>query len=291
MKIIQKSTLRNFLILTIVGFLTGCSSKLESKTEVDSQPPIFNQYSEFVKDTFYINVQLPNEYYEHPDKNYPSVYELDGNFYFPITSPIARQYESTGLLEPFILVSIGYKNFQLMDSLRVRDYLYPKSIPSDEMDAIGGGQNFKKYITNELIPKIDREFRTDKTDRTLFGHSFGGYFVLYALADQIDKSTDDFKSFISASPTLWYNNFYLKQLPEKLKNNKESLNIFLSVGGTEDSTWSVNPVVDISTEIEKMNLEKLNFKNRVFSNLDHMDVGLISFIKGLQELKQPIQKE
>ena len=173
-----------------------------------------------------------------------------------------------------------------MDSLRVRDYLYPKSIPSDEMDAIGGGQNFKKYIISELIPKIDKEFRTEKNARTLFGHSFGAYFVLYALIDQIENNTNEFKSFISASPSLWYNNFYLNRLPRELQKNKENLNLFISVGGAEDSTWLVKPVIDISNEIERLNLKNINYKNHIYSDLDHMDVGLVSLIKGLQELSE-----
>ena len=55
----------------------------------------------------------------------------------------------------------GYGS-EIAEALRVRDYLYPKSIPSDEMDAIGGGQNFEKNISSELIPKINKEFRAEK---------------------------------------------------------------------------------------------------------------------------------
>ncbi|MTI29802.1 alpha/beta hydrolase [Xanthovirga aplysinae] len=265
--------------------LTSCTTKKKIK---ESKPlhETFTQYSESVKDTFYIDVQLPKEYYKNPNKNYTTVYLLDGNFFFPITAPLQHQYESTGLLKPIILVSIGYKSFKTMDSLRVRDYLYPKSIPSDEIEAIGGGQKFKNFITNELIPQIDSEFRTKKDDRVLAGHSFGGYFVLYALWNQLDTEKSDFKSFISASPTLWYNNFYLNQLPEKLKEKNKDLNLFLTVGGKENATWAVQPVIDFSKQIKILEIKNLQFKNRVYNHLDHMDLGLLSFTKGLQELTQ-----
>ena len=121
----------------------------------------------------------------------------------------------------------------------------------------GGGQLFYKFLVNELLPKIDAQYRTDKNSRALLGHSFGGYFVLYSLLNQLNNKTSHFKKFISASPTLWYNNFYLNQLPQQLQESNEHLGIFMSVGQMEDSIWSVNPVKDLTTEIRKRNLKGL----------------------------------
>ena len=200
-------------------------------------------------------------------------------------SPIFHQYENTGLLEPFIVVGVGYKSLKTMDSLRVRDYLFPKALPSDELKADGGGQNFYNYITKELLPKIDSEFRTDQTDRTLLGHSFGGYFVLFSLLNQSAKQTNDFKYFISASPTLWYNGFYLNKLPEQLLTNETKIGLYLSVGALEDSPWSVDPVKNLTVEFQNKEIRGLDFKSRIFNHLDHMDVSILTFTKGLQELR------
>ncbi|BDD11396.1 alpha/beta hydrolase (plasmid) [Fulvitalea axinellae] len=281
---VKQAKSAGLLLLVFIAFMS-CSPK--EKT-IDSKPLnlSFSQYSEFVKDTFYIDVQLPKTYFEDSSKAFSAVYLLDGNFYTPIVAPIQHQYEETGLLDPKILISISYKDFKSMDSLRVRDYLYPKSIASDGMEAPGGGQNFKSYITNELIPMIDAEFRTGKHDRTLVGHSFGGYFVLYALHDQLENNETHFKSFISASPTLWYNDFYLNRLPEALRKRNKNLNLFLTVGGDEHPEWSVKPVIDFSNQIKEQEIKEFKFINRVYNNLGHMDTGLISYIKGLQELKK-----
>ena len=124
----------------------------------------------------------------------------------------------------------------------------------------GGGQLFYDFLINELLPEIDTQYRTDKNNRALLGHSFGGYFVLYSLLNQLNNKTRYFKKFISASPMLWYNNFYLNQLPQQLEKNNEHLGIFMSVGQMEDSIWSVNPVKDLTTEIRKRNLDGLNLK-------------------------------
>lgn len=274
--------LLNLVIHLTFIFLLSCSSKdIKKNNELSAT---FVQYSEFVKDTFYIDVQLPTEYFTKPEKKYPLVILLDGNFYFPMLSSIVHQYEGTGLLRPVVLVSVGYKSFKTMDSLRTRDYLYPKALPSDELDAIGGGQRFKEYIIKELLPKIDAEFRTEKETRSLLGHSFGGYFVLYSLLDQLKNDTNDFKTFISASPALWYNDFYLAKISEQLKRKKDdNLNVFLSVGAMEDSAWSVKPVKDLSAAIQVSAIGEINFHSRIYTHLDHMDVGLLSFTKGLQD--------
>ena len=235
-------------------------------------------------DTFYISVQLPAEYFKSPDKKFRTAVLVDGNFYFPMMASIVSQYETAGLLEPIILVGVGYKSFKSMDSLRVRDYLYPKALASDEMDAVGGGQNFYTFLTKELLPEIDSHYRTNANKKALLGHSFGGYFVLYSLLKQLQNKTNDFDTFISASPSLWYNNFYLNQLPEQLAQREGRLGIFLSVGGLEDSTWSVKPVKDLTAEIQKRNIKELQIRSRIYNHLEHMDVAVLSFTKGLQEL-------
>ena len=270
----------------------ACSSedKISDNHNDEESIVTFTQFSAIVKDTFFINIQLPKGYSENPDKNYSTVFLLDANFYFPMMASTFRQYEIAGILEPTIVVGIGYKSFTEMDSLRVRDYLYPAALPSDEINAAGGGQLFYDFLINELLPEIDTQYRTDKNNRALLGHSFGGYFVLHSLLNQLNNKTRYFKKFISASPVLWYNNFYLNQLPQQLDKNSEPVGLFISVGQMEDSIWSVNPVKDLTTEIRKRNLKGLQFKSRIYNHLDHMDIAVLSFTKGLQELASDNRK-
>jgi hypothetical protein len=76
----------------------------------------------------------------------------------------------------------------------------------------------------------------------------------------------------------------LNQLPELLEKDKKEIGLFISVGEMEDSTWSVKPVKDITTEIQIRNIKGLEFRSMVYDHLDHMDVAVLSFTKGLQEL-------
>lgn len=277
--------MRLYLPVVLLFFAFGCISEKEKAVDEKKYDDHFSLYSTAVQDSFNISIHLPDEYDDSAAKTYPVVYITDANFYFPMLSAMLTQYEKGGLLPPLILVGIGYDSFQAMDSLRVRDYLYPAPLASDEMSAPGGGKKFNSFITDVLIPHVDSLFRTKENSRSLLGHSFGGYFSLYAMLNQVENNRNDFRNFISASPSLWYHDFHLKQLPGKLKgrNDKDSLGLFVTVGGLEDAVWSLQPVKDLSKAIKDSVIDNISFETEVYNSLDHMDVGMLSFIKGLQK--------
>lgn len=262
-------------------FLFSCSGKQEKIAVVPANDIVL--YAEAIKDSFYISVQLPAAYMEEPDRRFPVVYTLDGNFHFPMLAAMMAQYEKGGLLPPLILVGIGYGSFQLMDSLRIRDYLYPEALPSDELTTAAGGNRFDDFIKQQLISYIDQRYRTDTAQRTLSGHSFGGYFTLHSLSNQIKNNQKIFSNFIAASPSLWYHDFLLNTLPDEIKHAgiKNNLRVFLSVGGQEDSMWNVKPLQQFGQKLSSLPGVKTSYS--VYNNLGHMDVATLTFIKGLQE--------
>ena len=271
------------LIASISMMILSCSqADKKIKSEVENKN--LTVYSTAVKDSFVISVQLPEEYDKDTIVKYPTVYMLDANFHFPMLAATVKQYEKAGMLPPIILVGIGYKSFHLMDSLRNRDYLYPAALPSDEINAIGGGQKFNDFITNHIIPLIDSTYKTNKQNRSLLGHSFGGYFTLYALLNQLENNKTVFTNFAAASPSLWYNKFYLNQLTDKLKSrvNSDTLNVFITVGGLENTEWDITPGIKLSENIVNAKLKTVKFQHKVYSNLGHMDVSGITFIQALQ---------
>jgi uncharacterized protein len=165
-----------FSILFAILTLFACSNiekKENTHKALTQQIPIF---SKAVQDSFVLSVQLPEDYFKDTKVKYPTVYMLDANFHFPILAATVKEYEKAGLLSPMILIGIGYKSFKLMDSLRVRDYLYPAALPSDEITAVGGGKNFDAFIKTQIVPYIDSLYQTDRANRALLGHSFGGIF-------------------------------------------------------------------------------------------------------------------
>ncbi|WP_288424583.1 alpha/beta hydrolase-fold protein [uncultured Spirosoma sp.] len=273
------------LIIYVFGLaLYSCQPKTSSHQATDTTPRAV--YSKAVKDSLYVQTQLPLEYGDSSTKRYPVVVVLDGNFHFSMLAASIRQYEKAGLLPPLIVIGVGYKSLATMDSLRVRDYLYPAALPSDELKTTGGGELFRQFLSRELLPSIDSTYRTTTQNRTLLGHSFGGYFALYTLLSQANRKTRDFQNFVAASPSVWYHNFYLNQLPTQLNtvNRADSVRLFVTVGGQENAQWDVKPVQNLTTAIRQTG--NVGLAGGVYNQLGHMDTGQLSFVKGLQYFYQ-----
>ncbi len=274
---------KNYILLLLVSIPAWGIAQLNQPAD-DTMIQTKTIYSTHVNDTLVISVQLPTDYHANTHMEYPIALLLDGDFYFPMLAPMVRQYEQTGLLPPMILVGLGYGDLKKMDSLRVRDFLYPKPLDSDEMTAPGGGLDFYRFITGELLPQLEADFRTDTLQRTLLGHSFGAYFSLFALMQQIAEKKILFNNIVAASPALWYHDFYLSQLPDKFRQLTLGypLNVIVTAGGLENSEWMLNPTHDLTLSFKKQNIPNLYLNTVIFNFLDHMDTGQLSFIKGLQ---------
>jgi predicted alpha/beta superfamily hydrolase len=288
--------MKKYFLFIILPFLTiACTEKTnkeEQKHKTDKENA-FRIYSKNVSDTFAISVNLPNDYNEQPSKKYPVVYLLDANLYFDIVATTLNKYSDVGLAPSVILVGIGYKDFPTMDSLRNRDDTYPTAIPEYEMSVSGGADKFLSFINNELVPKIDKEYKVDTSKRVLMGHSLGGYFTTYAFLQNLMGKVSDFNSYIAASPSIHYNKYWLlnqlKETPTS-KNNHNKINIYITYGGLEDaesqSDSNVMKLADLTNQLSGLLSVKqsniVNYKADIFSNLDHMDTQLPTFIKGLQ---------
>lgn len=80
--------------------LVGCRSKTETLTCSNRESAGSAQYSAIVKDSFYVQTQLPAEYNDSTAKRYPVVVILDANFHFPMLAASVRQYEKGGYSRP-----------------------------------------------------------------------------------------------------------------------------------------------------------------------------------------------
>ncbi len=137
--------------------------------------------------------------YEKAADAYPVLYLLDGEAHFHYVSGIVRFMAASERIPGMLVVAIASGN----NAQRTRD-LTPRS--SAEIDnrfspGSGGADAFLSFIAGELIPYIERTYRT-RPYRILAGHSFGGLFALHALV----RRPDLFQAYIAMDPTLSWNN-------------------------------------------------------------------------------------
>ncbi|WP_425106057.1 alpha/beta hydrolase [Ancylobacter sp.] len=147
---------------------------------------------------------------ESPAGGWPVLYLLDGN------AVIATAVEAMRAQAPYtlgtgitfgVIVAVGYPTEEAYDSLRRSWDLgpppgqtYPPFVEGGPPVRTGGADAFFAFIENELKPEVARRVPVDAGRQAIFGHSFGGLFVLHALF----QKPDAFAGWISASPAIWW---------------------------------------------------------------------------------------
>lgn len=179
-------------------------------------------HSDVLNEEIEIWVSFPRGY-ETGDKDYPVVYQLDGNFGFLFTAGLLKQLVSKSVPES-ILIGI-------LSTDRGRDFTPPAEVEEDynAFPTAGGAKNYIRMLEEELIPFVNKNFRTTEF-RTLFGGSLGGLFVIYSLATKPDL----FNAYLSIGPSLWWNNKKAVDYFEKrLKANPEMKALLFMTMGNE----------------------------------------------------------
>ncbi|MBC9178994.1 alpha/beta hydrolase [Pseudoroseomonas ludipueritiae] len=130
---------------------------------------------------------------EVPEQGWPVLYALDGNAMFPLLTGACRLLadEHQG-----VVVAI---DFPLDDSEpERRDFEYTTPAPGAR-SRNGGADALLAVIQDELKPVVEEAFRIDPARQALFGHSYGGLFVLHALFTR----PETFSTWVAASPSIW----------------------------------------------------------------------------------------
>lgn len=177
-----------------------------------------------------ITVQLP-ENYSLSGKPYPTMYVLDAEqddcFVAVNCNKISKELNTQNV----IVIGIRYHNSNERDI----DYT-----PTVTTYGKGGSFAFIKFIKEELIPKIQKEYNADthRSKRVIIGHSFGGLFGAYAFT----KHNEIFGNYLLLSPSLFYDNtVVLKYEQEERETIKlKSQLVFIGLGSSENGLLPAN---------------------------------------------------
>lgn len=184
-------------------------------------------HSSITGNTYRLFVAVPD--FPAPADGFPVLYVLDGNAAFPVAAFLARgvaaRHEVTGHVPPLV-VGIGYPGSEDFDvAARRRDYT-----PGGDGVSEGGAGPFLAFIEREVKPLIARNHPVDRKRQAIFGHSFGGLFVLHALFTR----PTEFSTFIASSPSIWWQDKgVLADLPALLRGQVRP-RVQISVGSLED---------------------------------------------------------
>jgi predicted alpha/beta superfamily hydrolase len=144
-----------------------------------------------------VNVYTPPQY-ALSSRKFPVLYMPDGGIDedFPHVIRTVDSLIALGAIRPIIVV--GVPNTQ-----RRRDLTGPTRVKSDSAIAprVGGSAAFRLFLSVELIPEINRRYRTTD-ERGIMGESLAGLFVVETFLEQPDL----FTHYIAFDPSVWWNN-------------------------------------------------------------------------------------
>ena len=220
-------------ILSLLALLTVCfwNTAFASSEEliIGHSETLF---SKTLNEKRQIMVSLPEGYGES-DYSYPVLYFTDANVHFEIMASTVNFLQSSNIIPPIILVGI------VNGPNRTRD-LTPKVFSEKDLAhpwfqsvEFGGASKFLTFVEHDLIPYIDKKYRTSKF-KVLSGHSFGGLFSFYAYVNKPEL----FDGIMAISPSLaWDDERIINEA--KLMIEDKSLPhkpLFISKGNEQGTT-------------------------------------------------------
>ncbi|WP_341220380.1 alpha/beta hydrolase [Polaribacter atrinae] len=229
-------------------------------------------------------VSLPENYSNKnfANQKYPVIYLLDGEKFFNVTTGIVQKL-SDGYypLMPECIV-VGVKNTN-----RSRD-LTPTKVMSLSYEN-GGSKKFESFITEELITKVNKTYRT-LDYKILIGHSFGGLFAFNTLL----KNPSEFNAYLIIDPSLWWDD---NVLVKKLESNLETIDfkgssLFFANANSKGNQKEPSKQHFAHFEAKRKALQlmevtapkNLNYHVKFYNDEDHGSVVLPSLIDGLRTI-------
>ena len=235
--------------------------------------------SAIVGQEYEISVLLPPGYDDSPEKTYPVVYVLDGDWWFGVAAHMGYFHMVGGDLPPVIIVGIGWhiQSFDDWNLRRNRDFV-PE--PIEMLPGSGGAANFLSFIETELIPFVNANYRSNPGHQSLAGDSGGGFFVLYALLQKPGL----FRGIVCGSPANWVRPSILNDIEKQFAESGKSLpaNVYIAFGALEGD-W-VKPAEDFYRLLESRNYEGLTLKFELLDGETHTSVLARTLMTGLRHI-------
>ncbi|WP_246840614.1 alpha/beta hydrolase-fold protein [Lacimicrobium sp. SS2-24] len=230
-------------------------------------------------------IYLPPSYHAGTE-SYPVIYLLDGD--------IHRFKGFVGVLESLSTATLGNQVQEAIviaipNTNRSRD-LTPSSLSEwkfkgrtlDTFSQTGKALTFQDFLEQELIPKIEKTYRTSDK-RVLIGESFAGLFA----ANVLLHSSSLFTDYLIIDPTaVWDNDYLNRTYLTQSESVKFSSNVYFAFAnnshlgevGLTNYKWGSSFASSVISNTQKLG------KQQYFENETHGTVAFLAWYEGLKNL-------
>ena len=273
--------------------------------------PSLRMHAEGIPWDYELQIALPPSYFKKK-QNYPVLWVTDGSYQFDTAVTVVNLVESKHLPE-MIIVAVGvppnaskeWRKRRLYDftpeNLGYQFEGYGSELANRELKEtddrylaagmqiatkFGGAPAFLKFLIETARPALARKYRM-ANDNTLFGHSGGGTFCVYALLAR----PDGFSRYICGSPALAWGNYGLFKMEQEYSRMHKDLpaEVFFGAGDEEitdkDQAYAtVSSMTRMAEILTARHYPSLKLYAHIFPGEDHESVMALNLGWGLRTL-------
>ncbi len=235
---------------------------------------------------YQLSVGLPASYATEPARRYPVVYVTDGYWDFQKLDAIRGALVFDKVTPEFIIVGLGYAGESLEYGTLRSWELSP--VPLGDGPSTGHAAEFLTTIATEIIPFVEREYRTDPAHRVLAGASLGGLFTLYAMYSKPDL----FSAWVAVTPAVAVGDGWLLGYEEKFAKAGGQLKgrLFASMGENENPGF-LSAILHYNSRVASRRYPQLAYQFRIIDGERHAGMQLESYTRGLRFVLAPLAPE
>lgn len=226
--------------------------------------------------SFHIYTKLPEGYDAAADIEYPTIYLLDGGNLFPMLATYYGYLNHGEEIPDAIIVGISYGSDMVAGgNYRSTDY----TAKSEERGYYGGAGVFQSFLSEELLPYVEQNYRANPDRRIVFGQSIGGQFVLYTALTKPKL----FWGHIASNPALHRNLSFFLQSHSSAEASVATSKVFVGSGTKDDPRYRIPAIKWIEHWTKKSNkpwaLEAMDLMGH-----SHMSAPPATFRRGMMWL-------
>jgi predicted alpha/beta superfamily hydrolase len=239
--------------------------------------------SALLGETRTIQVALPAGYAERPGyTRYPVLYLLDGQKFFRTVTGVVQHLASDASPRVPDLIVVGVSSQQrVRDSSPTHSLKGPRGVDEPDYAPSGGADRFLRFLTEELVPFVDRRYRTSGY-RVIVGYSFTGVPVMHALFTRPQA----FNAYLAIDPSWWWDDYLLEKEARTFiasgAVDRRALFVTTTTNNPPPAFFPTLRYVDtLSPMLQAQPVKGLRFGSRVYDDETHHSVALRSVYDGL----------
>lgn len=213
---------------------------------------------------------------EAPANGWPVLYMTDGNAVIGTAVDVMRaqaNYPNGTNVGDGVIVAIGYPLDAAYNPLRRSWDLgpppgetYPPFFENSPEVRTGGAEEFLALIMDQVRPVVEAMLPINRDCQALFGHSFGGLFVLYSFFTRPAA----FTTWVAASPSIYWENKSIERFYPRFDAflaTRADARLFLSCG--EYETEKLAPFqIGATDEAERLVQKKVSLNDVYAAELE-----------------------